>query len=662
MKNAVLILLSSLLLWSCAASPPKYSNADIAAATSREQQTALYESIRAELAQGGSSSNTAAYQRLLDDLGQKLGEEEATRIRDTLAEAKLDSGFVPLSVLAAAESSAEPIRQWNPAAYNDLIGELQALQSAAAAELEYQRTVLNGLDRASDEVLRVECLGQIAALQGDNSEADTAYKVAYEDLFSRLESDGQAAMARSDFPTALQAYRDLQRLNPEYPGIGQLIADAQAGVASADFRQLLIDGDIEGAYREFLRLSEQPLPVDQKDRFMGSANNLALFFGNNATSMVNAGLYDDAYTYIKREIGIRDWMNEPSQISPATVGKFADAMFDLSVASSARDRFGLEYGYLLLVEEFEPGYSTLESRKRDAQELVYNHSIRRVGSVSISSPDPADQQIASQIAAGVRQYLMQNIPEDVKLVERERLEDVRKERGMSDDLDPRAGEPDQLESADYLIQGELLIADVASEVNRIRNRKRVVTGEVQERNPDYDDWIKAKGIRKADHPDAPPKTVPRTVQEDIELTVEEHRKFGEVGVTYRVIDTGSAELMHTESISRSVEVSDESREGVQYGEFVQEAKLAQLPSDIEIFADLVDKVVDAMAKDLVAFLANPEGDYFKKCQELRNEGENTEAAEYCASAAVLREYKALENSEVIAELKRVTLGSGMRAD
>ena len=315
-----------------------------------------------------------------------------------------------------------------------------------------------------------------------------------------------------------------------------------------------------------------------------------------------------------------------------------------------------------LVEEFDPGYPSLDSLQREATQTLYENAIRRVGSVSLASSDPATQQVASQIAAGVRQYMMANVPEDVKIVEREKLDEIRRERGMSLDTDDVEQELAELDSADFLIEGELLSAEVESVIKKTKNTERVVTGQEQVSNPDFEAWIREKGKRKADHPDAPPKTISRPIQEDITLSIEEHQKDGVVGVTYRIIDTNNAEHIHSESITRSMRVSDMASEGIRLGDFVKEAKLAELPSDRDIYNQLAEEVVEEMAQDLVGFLANPDGDYFENCKLLAAEDRNEEAAEYCANAAVLREYRLQDNSEIIEQLKWVTLNSGMRAD
>jgi len=662
MKKLIFLLLIAFGVTSCATAPPKYSSADISNATTRQEQMALYSALKAEIASTSSKTTAANYQQLLTQLGTKLGAEESQRVRQNIDRATLTSGHVPLNIISAAEADAKPIQKWNAPEYNSLQPELSQARTSTDAALKNQQNLLESLTSDSDLVPTVECLGRISDLYGDNQQADMAYKVAFEDAQNQLKSAGDEAARSGDFYSALRNYQDLKQLDPEYPGIDQLLASVQAGMESADFRQLLIDGNVEGAYAAFLDLSMRPMSQAQKVDFYGPANNLAQYFASSANDSLRAKLYSNAYIYIKREMAIRAWMNEPSQLSGSIIARFTDSMFGLADASSAADKTGLEYGYLLLVEEFNSTYATLDNRKRESSKIVYDDAIRRVGSVSIESPDPSDRQIASQIAAGVRQYLMKNMPEDVKIVERAKLDDVRRERTMNEALDEGSSDFTELESADYLIEGELLKAEVASEVKNVRNRKRVVTGEVEETNPDFEAWIKKKGKRKADHPDAPPKTILVPVKEDIELNYEEYRKFGEVGVTYWIIDTSTAVHLHSETVSRSVDLSDESREGVQYGDFVQEAKLPQLPSDIEIYDDLVEQVVAVMAADLESFLTNPEGNYFDQCRVHAEEGENAEAAEQCARAAVLREYKSLDNEDVVATLKIVTLGSNMRED
>jgi len=662
MNKHLLHPLLLLVLVSCAAAPPKYSQSDVSSANSREQQLALYQSLANELAVDGTSSNAAGYRQLMTGLGNTMGKEESQQISDRVASSKLASGHVPLSVLNEAEADAEPIQSWSPGQYNSLIDELRQSRLATEAALENDQALLKTLTAESQLVQRVEVLRRSRDLYGDNLDAEMAYKVAFEDGQTTLKAAGDQALVNGEYEKALYHYESLKQLDPEFPRIDQLIASSGTGMEASDFQQLLLDGDIEAAWSTFVSLSNKPMTPSQKNEFLRPAASLADYLASYAANMISAGQYQQAYVTINREMEIRTWLNQSSQISTSSIFEFTEAMFDLSVASASRDKFGLEYGYLLLVEEFDPAYSSLETLKREAAEAVYENAIRRVGSVSLVSADRSDQQIAAQVAAGVNQYLMENIPEDVKIVERDKLDDIRRERGMNDETGEPGSDVTELESADFLIEGELLTAEVAPEVKQLKNTERVVTGQKEVPNPAFDAWIKEKGKRKADHPDAPPRTIMQPVKEDITINIEEHQKDGVVGVTYRIIDTKSAEHVHIKSVSKDMRVRDQARQGIRLGDYVQEAKMAELPSDNEIYNTLVDEVVDEMAKDLVSFLANPDGDYFANCKQLALESRNEEAAEYCANAAVLREFKTQDNTEIVSMLKLVTLDSGMRSD
>jgi len=660
MMSRVMVCALLLLVSATSEAKPKFTQSDVDMATTQEQQVALYQALSDELARKSKGSRAKSYQELQTQLGNTLANDESRRIRAEVTGARLGSGVVPMSVLNAADDAARPIQTWNPQTYANLMGELARERSLTEDALAKNKAMQSEID-SSDWVQQVAALREQWDLFGDDAAAESAYESLYEEGQRTLKASGDRAMRSGEYGAALDSYETLEQLNPEFPGVGQLVSSASAATQAQAFQDMLLNGNIEGAYDSFEAFSQQPMTPSQKNEYFTPASSLADYFSGLADNSVNSGQYSQAYSSIKREMKIRGWLDMPSQISDSTRASFTEAMFDLSVASSARDNAGLEYGFLLLVEEFNPHYPSLESLKREAAQTVYENAIRRVGSVSLASADPASQPIASQIAAGVGQYLMAHVPEDVKIVERERLDEIRRERGMDTSLDSLQ-EPAQLESADFLIEGELTSADVETVVKKTRNTERVVTGHEEVTNPAFEDWIREKGKRKADHPDAPPKTISRPVLEDVSLNIEEHQKDGVVGVTYRIIDTRNAEQIHAESITKSMRVSDMASEGIRLGEYVKEARLAELPSDREIFNQLAGQVVADMGGDLIGFLANPDGDYFENCKLLAADDHYEEAAENCANAAVLRQYREQDNSEIIPELKWVTLNSGMRAD
>ncbi len=291
MKNIIILAILSLFLFSCGSAPPKYTRANLGAANTQTEQIALYNSLKAELAANPKSSNAASYQQLMGELGRKLGSEEAEKILQTVHAAQVSSGLAPLNVLNEAETNAEPIRIWSGSTYTALIGDLRQSRVATEGALSEEQTLLGSLSGDANMVRRVQTLGRISDLYGDNAQAEQVYDTTFNDARDSLSTSAELAMQSSDFEMALYSYQSLKNLDPAFPGIDQRIVSAQSGIESSDFRQLLLEGNIEGAYASFLQLSSRPMSPAEKAEFLGSASNLAEYFSSSAGSMVRTGRY-----------------------------------------------------------------------------------------------------------------------------------------------------------------------------------------------------------------------------------------------------------------------------------------------------------------------------------------------------------------------------------
>ncbi|MDX1571511.1 MAG: hypothetical protein R3200_13590 [Xanthomonadales bacterium] len=662
MQLTVRLVLLVLVLASCATTPPKYSAADIQQASTQQDRVALYERIKNELALKPDGPNAAAYRQLLSDLGARLAADRAEEIRAAVEAARLDSGVVPFNRLSTAHEQAAEIQTWSASAYQDLIDYIDAEWARTKQELAQQEEALETLDETADAVARVRVFERIRDLYGDNEVAEQNYRTAKQIAANQLAREGNIALENGDATTALSRFERLREVHPDHPGLDRLLAAARAGLRAAEFSDLLLSGDTDSAYDVFIEVSARELPHASIQQFETPAALLAEYFVSNAEAMMDSGQYSEAYRLLRRARAVHQWIRPSEPFDSPVVKRFADTMFDLAAASGARDLTSLEFGYLLLVEEFMPNYESLERLRREAADAIYDGAVRWVSTVSLDSQNPEDSGIGTRIAAEVNQYLLDHIPDDVRLVEREYLADIERERGLDDEQEDIIIDQSELRAADLLIQGTVLDARVDTEVKEGFKRMRVVTGQKEVPNPAYAEWIEEKGPRGENDPNAPPKTIMQDVEEDLRVSVELHRKAGFVGVTYRVVDARSAKVIHTNSINRSADYRDEATEGVELGSFSQEFKLADLPPDMEIYSNLSSEVAIAMGEDLVTILANPDGSYYLQCQALAAEGENLAAAELCASAVALLEFKERDVSEVLPLFKVVTLESGMRPD
>lgn len=662
MNRLIRLLMVATLLAGCASTPPKFSELDLQQARSQSARVALYGRLQAELEVNASGTSATSYRQLLAQLGAQLAGDAANGIRQVLDSARLQSGLVPFEQLTTAQQDAEAIQAWSPQQYNSLVAEIQQDWSQTEQGLAREQQSLKRLNPRSEALARVAVFERIRDLYGNNPTAEQNYLNAKKSAATVLASNGEQALANGNATAALSQFESLQTLDPAYPNITGLIGAARSALRASEFSDLLLSGDTDRAYTMFLEISEQDLPPASMRDFLTPAGLLAEYFETNAENTLRNGQYAEAYRLLRRSVGVKEWIKSPDRFNSPAMRNFADAMFNLSAASSARDLEGLAFGYLLLIEEFMPEYESLERLRRETGDSIYDGAVRWVSTVSLDGSSADHVNIGNRIAAQVNRYLLDNIPDDVRLVEREFLGAVERERDLGDEQADLETQSDELHAADFLIQGTILEARVDTEIKEGSKRMRVVTSQEMVPNPAFAAFIKDRGTRHQNDPDAPPRTIAQDIKEDISVNLEMHRKSGFVGATYRVVDAKSAKVIHTNSVNRSAEHSDEATQGVELGSFNQPFKLASLPPDTQIYGELASQVALSMGADLVKILANPGGSYFLQCQALADEGEFLAAAELCANAAVLLEFKEQDVSAILPLLKAVTLQSGMRAD
>ena len=662
MYRMIRLLVLATLAASCASVAPKFTDLDLQRANTQASRIALYERIQSELENSGSSSSNAEYRRLLTNLGQQLADNTAAEIRQGLDSARLGSGLVPFNRLSAAQQDAGQIQAWSQSQYDDLVAEIQQIWSQSEQGLVQEQLALERLDPRSDALARVGVFERIRDLYGNDPTAEQNYLNAKKSAAAILAKNGEQALANGNATAALSRYESLRDLDPAYPNIDALIGAARSALRASEFSDLLLSGDTDRAYAMFLEISARDLPAEAMRDFLTPASLLAEYFETNADNSLKNDQYAEAYRLLRQSVAVKEWIKAADRFNSPAIRNFADAMFNLSAASGARDLAGLEFGYLLLVEEFMPEYESLERLRREASDSIYDGAVRWVSTVSLDSSNEEHANIGKRIGAQVNRYLLDNIPDDVRLVEREYLGAIERERTLDEESADLGAQNGELHAADFLIQGSILEARVDVEIKEGSKRMRVVTGQQMVPNPAFAAFVEDKGSRRQNDPGAPPRTIAQDIEEDISVNVELHRKSGFVGATYRVVDAKSAKVIHTNSVTRSSEHSDEATEGVELGDFQQEFKLASLPPDMEIYGDLASQVALAMGADLVNILANPDGSYFLQCQALADEGEYLAAAELCANAAVLLEFKEQDVAAILPLLKAVTLDSGMRSD
>jgi len=655
-----LLVVAALLIGAagCAVAPPKFTESDVAQARQFPEAERLYNQLQGELAADASSANAQTYRSMLARLGSRLATLRTEEVRSAVDEARLDSGAVPAATLDSIAPEVAEMRAWDSEVWRMVAGEMASERERTETLLDRARSRLERASPENEPVLWVENLESIAELSGAPEEQRRA-DLGREAAVNAALDGARTSLRVRDYPAAMRRTQQALALQPESTTALELQRQARAGMMAGRLTAALEAGDIVQAETVFDEIREQDWSPAARRQFDTPISLLGEYYAASLYDMLETRRYERAYRGLSNLRELDAWLDRDFD-RVLLEGEFAELMYELAASAGAQGLSGVEYGFLLLVEEFDPGFVNLERLKRETGERLLSSAVQWVSTPAIRGDDQT-RNVGSRISSAVAAYLLENIPTDLRIVEREQLAEIQRERRMTEeDLGARARD-EGLRAADLLIQGNVLDVRVDSEDRSGRRTMRVVTGSRNVPNPAYEAY-RAERDGRPDGVDAPPKTIEEDIEEDITVEVSMHRKTGSVAVSYRVVEADSANVLLTNTINREREFTDESSEGIQMGDFSQPFKLADLPSNGEIINELVDEVSLALGEELMEVLSNPEQRYLANCERFAREDNFVAAAEECARAVILVENKSRERGEAHDRLRHMALNSGIRPE
>lgn len=623
---ATLVLLSGVLLSGCAGNKPLATPEQIAQAERDGTLPALYNDARARLV--GKDRNKSSHAPVfaeLDSIGRKLAIALDNRLRNDIEQARLLDSLVPLNVLADSRAAAEPMQQWEPSRHDVLLRDIARDRTAtekAVRETEDRLSALpgNALRARRDVLLRLEQITGETRYRDTRTAELAALRAAYDD-----------AIATDQFEKALAL---LDELPPE-KNTEQVRVDLQTRLFERRFNESLADDRPDEAYRLFLTLAESPYFADVKERIGPTGNDMANYFialGAAATESGNAG---EAWRWFTQSRNVRQRLN--GRADPVPEEKPFVSMIQRGHDNARKNGlWGVALGHLYIVQEFDPAFATLARDIRAAEEQV-NRAAIRSGRILPFTSAAGIADYSGTIRTRLTETLFQTIPTDLRI------------------LPPEATEAE----AWYLITGSIDEARVETDEKSQRKTTRVVTQRgVPVRNPVYDEWLKLPERDRVRVPQ-PPGTITEDRKEDVAYTVMQLRKVGYFSVAFRVVETTSGKLVYTDSLPIKRELADEGNEGVELGEFVLKARVARLPTDIEILDQLVTEASREIGKRLAERLGGLEKHYAEEAGLAASGGNSIDAAERYAAAVAVGRRKQQDVGNYLTELKRYAAATGL---
>jgi hypothetical protein len=630
-----------------------YTEQELATAEQNRELEALYERVAVELGTLDPGSKAAANTReTLERIGGRLAEKLERDIQQEFDSARLETGLIPRDALLRERERLAKMERWDENRFGTVTAQIEGELGRTENAIAENRSRLHSLkDEQVLERLRVlEALGE---LTGAGSEQQAQYVEERLSILDEMRKRAEEALAEEDIDEARRVLKIIQEVDPEAAAVDDQLVEVDAKVFERDFWSALERGDPDAAFGAFQTLAGSSSFEKVRPRLEGSADKMATYFSTLAAGATEEDRLEDAYRWfvqareIKRALGRDAWEAAPEEKS------FIARMQAAHREALEKSRPGLAWGYLNVIEQLTPSSPSLRRQLRETRDTVVVAATRRLTAFPFKEAPHEGPQFGEAVASKVIQYLFEAIPQDVRIIEREQLADILREREIGRQ---EGGAGTGLASADYLVQGDILEARVDTTEQAGRKTMRVVTEHEEKPNPKHQWWLGLGSGERRKTPE-PPETIMVPRKEDISIAVTVHRKVGIFSVSYRVIDAETARVMFTGSLREKAEHQDESSEGVELGEFSLKFKLAELPSDLEILAQLADAISLKIGQRLAEELKDPEVEYQKAAERHASEGNHVAASEQYAYAVALAERKGKPVDSLREKLRKLAVAS-----
>lgn len=636
-------------LFACGQSTPIYDDSTISQARQEGRLLALYQEVSTELENlqsRGRSSETLANSK--QKIGTLLAQDKLTEIREMLS-ASSHGQLFSLQIIADARQLMKNIADWSETIFKKGMVTLENDETRTRESISSLQNSLADLPPERIEQ-RLAVITEIEILSGKSEDLLKENIITQYSLWFYDEADRLADMHR--YPEVLDLINSAREFLGNQATLFELEKRIAARQFASRFTQALENGqplEATGMLQEASIQALVPLVYEQV-----SEQGLLLvdYFNQVLQEATAKEQFLEAYEALIKARQVADLLSLDNTGTGNPESRFLDALQELSIRANAEGLTGTEYAFLKIIHTLDPDFPGIEKNLRKLAATTQEQALKRISIIPFKDTS-GDHAYGPLISSIVTQALFDEIPHDIRIVEREELESIIRERNI--DLDSQ--QPGQeLAAADMLLQGTVLEANADDNPRSGRKTERVVTSYNTVSNPAYLAWQESKDREKSPEP---PQTIEEPVYEDISYGITQHEKTAVLSVSYRLVDANSAKIIHTNSVNRKLLVNGESSEGVSLGVYEKPLILADIPSDNEMLRQLSQEVAEEIITDLKTRLSGTEQEHLAMARQSAANGNFAQAADHAGKALYIAEKKNSVSGEILTLMAEYALQSGL---
>jgi tetratricopeptide (TPR) repeat protein len=552
--------------------------------------------------------------------------QEAARSRYTKAKQTLDALTQPsLPNLQQAAREADTALALDPdnrdiKAFSETVkGRITALQELIKplyeqAELDMQK---------EDWTAAVAKYRQINSIFPNYEETSSRLARASQEASRSLYQQGVALGKQDEWKLAAATFKAVLDVNPNYFDTAKLYQEA---LSRDNFDYYAAAAEKASQAKNFAKaialyakaLEYQPMNDDLIKKVDALKVKAGKFYFDEAVALVNQNKY---YTALKNIEFIKAQTPalQDDRSYKDFIDKFCKRMMERADQYVEKELWGNALVWYQKVEGLNPNYPELYEKMRDVREERIKRRIRKSIAVfdftSPSNNKDAGRNAAEKLVA----YLYQNASSDLRIIERENLQNILREMqlGQSGLVDVKSAQTvGKMRGIDTFIMGTVLKYFSSQTDNASMEQVRVLVNEEDIRNPEFSDWlIMNPRPTKEDMENAPPRTIKKQNFQFLSYRKGMARITALFDISYRLVDTATGENIFTNTIAGRLIREDAYQDGLPVANIAHDP--LEIQTEAEVLGELTDQKIAEMGQSVLKHFQSLEVEYYNQGQQFQ---------------------------------------------
>lgn len=631
---AVVVITSSVL--AACSSEPMITDRDVLVSQNRGQLLQMYDQMKTDLATVKPSSERATnLRKYISVVGEKVADDKEAVILNDL---KRDLELHDIATLEKAKADSVEIKGYNEKVYLGLVLQLDTTISKKMEEISSKQKTFNQLTiKASKE--KVTLLDEVALIYGgEKGEAVKAQKQSYID---GLFVSAQKEMQKKRFEDVLVYLDQLDIVSPEYPGV----QDMRYALIAAEYQQQFWDalgsGDQNKSFMTLTKLNEIPGYFEKNPDVKGIAVELSAVFMDEGNKRMAGSSVIGAYDAYSKANFIdlalqKEQSNKIYSEQELKFIAFVEKRLQQYVSSSD---FVPAYGYLSILQELQANNANIGMYAKHINDAMIGYAKIKLVPAYLTD-NKGNRELSREVIYQVKTRLPDVLSAQVKFVERALTSADYTRTKVNQKVNP---------ASYYFLTGEIIDTHIKTNQKETVTTENVLIGSKTVENPTYVVWANLKKREQKKKPQ-PPMTIQMPVKQDVQISKTVVNKNAELQVTYRFA-VASGKVAFADAIDEKIEIFDEEIAGIEVGEFKQEAKVLDLPTDEVLYQRMANSAADEMLASLKENLDSFERLYLKNAESAAVKRSDNSAFSNYAYYNVLLDSRGKKDAELLKKVR-----------